>query len=60
MKNKVIYKDENDKILFQETINYTSIPPVGRHIIWHHLYWIVRCVTENWDEQIVEVELEQQ
>ena len=60
MEKKVIYKDENDNILFQEVINYISIPPVGRHIIWHKAYWIVKCVTENWDEQTIEVELEQQ
>lgn len=57
---KVIYKDSDDNILFQENKTYLSIPPVGRHIIWHKMYWIVKCITEDWDKNIVEVELEQQ
>lgn len=55
-KVKVIYLEStHSNPLFQEEIYYCDIPPKGRIIKWHNIYWEVDSVFEDWDADKVEV-----
>lgn len=59
-KVRVNYINENDEILLTEEVKYCRIPPVGRSIIWQHLYMNVTHILEDWDKKIIEVTVDVQ
>ncbi|OIQ22057.1 MAG: hypothetical protein BM557_01375 [Flavobacterium sp. MedPE-SWcel] len=56
-KTRVKYFDENANLLFQEEKKNINIPPIGRVIIWHTLYWKISEIIEDWDKNTITITL---
>jgi|GWRWMinimDraft_12_1066020.scaffolds.fasta_scaffold00039_17 hypothetical protein len=55
---KVVWKDQNDQILFQETVENQERPRIGESVIWHKLYMKIENIEHNFDKKEITIFVE--